>query len=138
MKTPTAFSILALALLAGRALGQGRPGGPPAPQGSWVIQFKGKVYDQNGALVWNRDQYAASANDNTREVAQGADSNGVPGIGSNDLACVHGTISVRRHWVGSGAPRARTSASTPMRTPLRCSSRTRPPTTASSRRAAML
>lgn len=101
------FSFLALGLLAGQAFAQtrpGGPGGPPAPQGSWVLQFKGQVYDQDGNLVWSRDQYAAHANDDTREVVQKSDANGVPGIGSDDVAYVHGSISVRRQWVGSGTP----------------------------------
>ncbi len=92
------FLFLALGLLAGRIAAQtrpGGPGGPPTPQGSWVLQFKGQVCDQD----------AARANDDTREVVQGSDANGVPGIGSGgSVAFVHGTISVRRHWVGSGTP----------------------------------
>ena len=85
--------------------GAGGPGGPPSSQGSWVLQYKGTVYDKDGRTVWSRAQYAASANDYTREVQWMQSPDGdVYGIGAWDLQNVHGTISVRRHWVGSGAP----------------------------------
>lgn len=91
-------SLLALGLLAGRALAQA----PPSPPGSWVLQLKGQAYDQSGRLVWSRAQYAADADDDAREATRSTDPNGVRGVGSNDVAGVHGSISVRRRWLPEG------------------------------------